>query len=141
MIVLDTNVVSEMMKPSPDGAVLAWLGSRPLSEQHTTAITLAEVRYGIARLPRGRRRYEMGDVADAVFGIFEDRILPVDSVAASLYGEIRAERESAGTPIHDMDALVASVCRAHGAVLVTRNVPDFTGLDLELINPWDVLTS
>lgn len=140
MIVLDTNVISEMMKSSPDEAVVVWLGSRPLVEQHTTAITLAEVRHGIAPLPRGRRRYEMGDAADAVFGIFEDRILPVDSVAASLYGEIRAERESAGTPIHDTDALVASVCRAHGAVLITRNVPDFTGLGLDLVDPWDAST-
>lgn len=141
MIVLDTNVVSEMMKSSPDEAVVAWLGSRPLSQQHTTAITLAEVRYGIARLPWGRRRQEMSDTADAVFGLFDDRILSVDPVAAVLYGDVRAERESAGTPIHDMDALVASICRAHRAILVTRNVPDFTGLGLDLVNPWDASTS
>lgn len=61
----------------------------------------------------------------------------MDPVTAALYGDVRADRESAGTPIHDMDALVASVCRAHGAVLVTRDVPDFTGLGLDLINPWD----
>lgn len=69
MIVLDTNVVSEMMKSSPDQVVVAWLESQPLEQQHTTVITLAEVRYGIARLPWGRRRHEMSDTADAVFGL------------------------------------------------------------------------
>ena len=137
MIVLDTDVVSEMMRSTPSRVVVAWLGSRPLTEQHTTVITLAEVRYGIARLPQGRRRRELGGAADEVFATFGDRILPVDLDAAVRYGGIRDQRESAGTPISDMDALVASVCHANGATLATRNTDDFTGLGLDLVDPWD----
>ena len=137
MIVFDTNVVSEMMRSTPSEVVVAWIRSRPLSEQHTTTITIAEVGYGIARLPSGRRRTEMSNTADEVFGAFGDRVLPVDLVAGELYGDVRTERESIGRPVSDLDALVACVCRAHGATLATRNTDDFTGLGLDLVNPWD----
>ena len=141
MIIFDTNVVSEMMRSMPSEVVVAWIGTRPLVEQHTTTITIAEVRYGIARLPAGRRRTAMSSTADAVFGTFGDRVLPVDLVAGDLYGDVRTERESDGKPISDMDALLASVCRAHGATLATRNTDDFTGLDLDLVDPWEHPTS
>lgn len=135
-VVLDTNVVSELMRAAPDARVAGWMLEVPPTTVFTTSVTLGEVLFGIARLPAGRRRKLLSDAADDVFGKFADRILPFDTAAARQYAAIVTEREHGGTPIAGFDAQIAAICRCHGALLATRNTDDFSGLELDLINPW-----
>jgi toxin FitB len=136
MIILDTNVVSELMRPEPAPQVANWVRDRDRRELRTTTITLAEVRYGIARLPDGRRKHALLAAADEIFSAFEDQVLPLDSAAAEHYAVIASGRERAGRPIGGFDALIAAVCRSQRAVLATRNVTDFEGAGVEIVDPW-----
>jgi len=136
MIILDTNVVSELMRPEPAPGVANWVRDRDRRELHTTVITLAEVRYGITRLPDGRRKQVLLAAADEVFSAFADQVLPVDIAAAEHYSVIASSRERAGKPIAGFDALIAAVCRSQGAALATRNGSDFDGTGIEIIDPW-----
>jgi predicted nucleic acid-binding protein len=136
MIVLDTNVVSELMRPEPAPQVSSWVRSRDRRELRMTSITLAEIRYGIARLPDGRRKQVLLDTADDIFRVFSDQVLPVDEAAAEQYAVIASTRERAGKPIAGFDALIAAVCRSRGAALATRNLPDFHGTGIDVIDPW-----
>jgi len=136
MFVLDTNVVSELMKKSPHQNVSAWVNSRHAGELYTTAITVAEVLYGIRRLPHGSRRDLLETTARAVFGSFQSHIWAFDANAATIYAEIVANRERAGPPISGFDAQIGAICRSHAAALATRNVDDFQGIDLEIVDPW-----
>ena len=136
MIVLDTNVTSELMKSSPDPIVRQWvLACRP-QERFTTSITLAEVRYGIERMPAGRRRNALAMLADDAFAAFEGQVLSFDVAAAIAYPLIVTRRERAGLPVHAFDAQIASICRARGAALATRNLKDFEHTGIDLIDPW-----
>ena len=137
MIVLDTNIVSEMMRPAPEALVVAWLTSQAASGLFTTALTQAEVLYGLTLLPEGRRREELFAAARPIFD--EDlsgRILPFDSHAALIYPDIVAGRRQAGRPISQVDAQIASIARSRGARLATRNVRDFEDCGLVLVDPW-----
>lgn len=135
-VVLDTNVVSELMRPQPTAGVVAWVTALPPALVCTTSVTLAEVRFGIGRLPAGRRRTALHNAADDVFAAFADRILPFDAAAAAHYAEVVVAREHAGTRISGFDAQIAAICREHRAALATRNTGDFDGLGLDLIDPW-----
>ncbi|MGH3497998.1 MAG: type II toxin-antitoxin system VapC family toxin [Nocardioidaceae bacterium] len=134
MIVLDTNVISEMMREDPDANVVRW--STEAGRLHTTAITVAEVEYGIARLPDGRRKDELRAIAATVFADFGEVILPFDVRAARWYGEIVAGRERTGRPIAAADGQIAAICASREATLATRNIDDFGAAGFELINPW-----
>jgi predicted nucleic acid-binding protein len=136
MIILDTNVVSELMGPEPAPQVASWVRDRDRRELRTTTITLAEVRYGIARLPDGRRKQVLLAAAGDIFTAFADQVLPVDTAAAENYAVIASSRERAGKPITGFDALIAAVCRSQGATLATRNASDFDGTGIEIIDPW-----
>jgi toxin FitB len=136
VIILDTNVVSELMRPEPAPGVASWVRDRDRRELRTTAITLAEIRYGIARLPEGRRKHVLLAAADEVFSAFADQVLPVDTAAAEHYAVITSSRERAGKSITGFDALLAAVCRSQGAALATRNASDFEGTGIEIIDPW-----
>jgi toxin FitB len=136
MIILDTNVVSELMRSEPAPSVASWIRARDRRELRTTAITLAEVRYGIARLPDGRRKQVLLAAADEVFSAFADQVMPVDTAAADHYAVIVSSRERAGRPISGFDALIAAVCRSQGAALATRNASDFDGTGIEIVDPW-----
>ena len=137
MIVLDTNVVSELMRDSPQQAVLAWFRAQPASSLFVTTVTEAEVLTGIAILPEGRRRRGLSEAAARVFAVlFTGRVLVFDSDAANIYAEIFAQRYAAGRPISQADCQIAAIARSHGAAVATRNVTDFEGIDVELINPW-----
>lgn len=140
LVVLDTNVVSELMRPAPDAGVVAWVSQVHPPAVCTTSVTLAEVRFGITRLPTGRRRTRLDDAADDVFVAFADRVLPFDAAAAGHYADVVVERERAGAPISGFDAQIAAICRSHGAALATRNTDDFERLGLDLIDPWTVGT-
>lgn len=135
-VILDTNVVSELMRATPDVTVVQWVGAVAPESVYTTSVTVAEVRFGIARLPNGRRRDLLLDTADAVFESLRDRVLAFDTTAANHYADIVGARERAGAPIAGFDAQIAAICRTHGAGLATRNTDDFTGLGLDLIDPW-----
>jgi len=137
MIVLDTNVVSELMKPTPARTVTDWLDAQPSSDIWLTAITVAEVTYGVARLPKGRRKTAVAaTVADMIREDFAGRIHDFDVAAAHRYGEIVARRETLGRPISMADAEIAAICQARNATLATRNTEDFDGAGVTLINPW-----
>ncbi|HVA06860.1 MAG TPA: type II toxin-antitoxin system VapC family toxin [Acidimicrobiales bacterium] len=136
MIVADTNVVSELMRAEPSPAVRAWVLAQVHHELRITAITVAEILYGIERLPNGRREDTLRDAAVDVFSRFTEDVLPFDAAAATIYPEIVDHRDRKGTPISGYDAQIAAICRANDASLATRNENDFAGLGVELINPW-----
>ena len=136
-MVLDTNVVSELMKRTPAPAVTRWVGNHPARRLFTTAITQAEVLHGIMLLPKGRRRASLEAAAIAMFEQdFAGRTLPFGSDAAKMYAVIAAERRRLGRPISQFDAQVAAITRASGAALATRNVSDFENCGITVIDPW-----
>lgn len=138
MIVVDTNVVSELMRPSPAAAVQDWIRSRAPRELCTTAITVAEIHYGVERLPAGRRQEALRVAAAEIFETFAEQVLPFDILAAEQYAFVVSERDALGLPIDGFDAQIAAICRARGAALATRNLADFRKTGVEIINPWQV---
>lgn len=137
MIILDTNVLSELMRPSPAEKVVRWVNAQAAATLYITAIAQAEIFHGILQLPSGRRRNVLAEAAESMFEVeFGSRILPFDTAAARLYGEIASERQRAGRPISQFDAQIAAIARASRASLATRNVTDFEGCGLNVVNPW-----
>ena len=137
MIVLDTNVLSELARSRPSPAVLSWLDAQPADSLATTAVTAAELLYGVERLPAGRRRRELADAV--VLWLTEDlrgRVMPFDLAAAGEYARLVASREASGRRIAPADAQIAAICRDRNARLATRNTADFEATGVELINPW-----
>lgn len=137
MILLDTNVVSELMRPAPAPAVMSWLAAQPAASLFISAVTEAELRYGVTLLPEGRRRADLIAAVDGMLAEdFTGRILPFDSAAAVAYAAIAAGRRHEGKPISQFDAQIAAIAQSRGAELATRNVSDFEGCEVEVINPW-----
>jgi predicted nucleic acid-binding protein len=137
MIVLDTNVLSELMKPAPDARVLRWFDGQPGLGLFITSITQAEILFGLELLPDGKRRAALAKAADDLFAQdFAGRILPFDSAAAAAYARIVGRCRAAGRPISHFDAQIASIAHSRGASLATRIVPDFESCGLILLNPW-----
>ncbi|HEV8172183.1 MAG TPA: type II toxin-antitoxin system VapC family toxin [Actinoplanes sp.] len=136
MIVLDTNVVSELMRAEPALAVLTWLQQNSGDGMYTTTVTVAEIRYGIARLPEGQRRESLHQAASEIFAAFPRQVLPFDLAAANAYADVVTVRESLGNPIDGFDAQIAAICRSHAATLATRNTKDFTNTGISVVDPW-----
>jgi toxin FitB len=136
VIIVDTDVVSELMRPDPSPAVVDWVESRPPRDLYTTAITAAEIRYGIERLPASQRRELLAATAAEVFATFGEHVLPFDNRAAARYGRIVADRERSGAPIRGFDAQIAAIGRLHDATVATRNGKDFNGTGVEVVDPW-----
>jgi predicted nucleic acid-binding protein len=137
MIVLDTNVLSEMIKPKPDVRVARWVDGQPIDNLFTTAVTQGEVLYGIAILPKGKRRSLLETTMWDLFARgFAGRILPFDEVAVPSFAEIMAHRRQAGRPIAQIDAQIAAIARSRGATLATRNARDFEDCGVGLVDPW-----
>ena len=139
MKILDTNVLSELIRPNRDENVVAWVDAQPINELFVTAITEAELRAGVATMPSGKRKKALEAVVNAILQKeFAARILPFDSNAAIEYAAIVSARRALGKPISQFDAQIAAIARANGAAaIVTRNVDDFANLNINLINPWD----
>jgi predicted nucleic acid-binding protein len=138
VILLDTNVISELTRTRPDPKVLAWMDSLDPRDVAITAMNEAEILHGLARLPDGRRKQELQDSWEAVKAdLLTGRIMPFSSEAAHWYGELVSHRERLGLPIDAADAVIAAIALEHRAQLATRNTKDFTELGLVLINPWN----
>ena len=138
MILLDTNVLSEIMRPEPAAAVLAWMDAQGSDALWVSAVTQAEIGLGIALLPEGRRRQALADAAARMFEEdFSGRCLAFDQEAAVRYTHLVLERRLAGRPISFQDAMIAAIALANDMVLATRNIKDFSGISgLEVLNPW-----
>lgn len=135
MIALDTNVVSELMRATPDDRVMRWLDAQAPDTLVITSVTVAELLYGIARLPAGRRRTQL-EAAFAETLEEEFTILPFDEAAAVDYATIVASQEMRGRKVSMADAMIAATCMTAGATLATRNTKDFDPLGVELVDPW-----
>ncbi len=137
MIVLDTNVVSEVMRLKPEPAVLAWLDAQPTDELWLTSIVAAELMFGVARLPDGARKRQLAQAVQITLEEdFAGRVLPFDLASASVYADVCARRERVGLPVAMADAQIAAICLAHNAILATRNRAHFDGLGLAIVDPW-----
>lgn len=137
MIVLDTNVLSVPLRPSPDLQVVAWLDAQHPQTLWLTAITMAEIRFGIAALPDGRRQQLLRDRFEGeVAPLFAGRILSFDDAASSRYAVLQARARRSGRAMGTPDAMIAAICLSQGHTLATRNVSDFDGTGLTILNPW-----
>ena len=137
MILVDTNVVSELMRKLPDPAVEAWTAGQPAEELFFSAVGEAELRYGAAILPTGRRRDTLiSDIEAMLREAFGDRVLLFDSDAARHYGDIAAMRRSAGRRVAPVDCQIAALARSRGLAVATRNTRDFVDMELDLVDPW-----
>lgn len=137
MIILDTNVLSEALRPEPDAAVMAWLAAQSTAAMFTTTVTRADLLYGVGLLPAGRRH---DDLHAAVVAILDEdmagRVLPFDKDAADAYADIAVARKRAGQPLSQFDAMIAGIARSRGATVATHNSSDFVDCGIELANPW-----
>jgi predicted nucleic acid-binding protein len=134
---LDTNVVSEWMKPRPNPGVIEWLANADEDRLFLSVVTLAELRYGVERLPVGRKRAQLQVwIETELAGRFEGRVLVVDEAAAIFWGKLLAKADAAGRPLGAMDGFLAATAAAHKMALVTRNEADFAGAGIKTFNPW-----
>jgi predicted nucleic acid-binding protein len=138
VIVLDTNVFCEALKPAPSSVVALWLKAQDRAGIFLTSITQAEVFYGVESLPHGRRRTNLLDGVERILRTeYHGHILSFDEPAARLYAQLVAAREAAGRPTSHFDAMIAAIARSHGAAVATRNTADFEGCGIRTINPWN----
>ncbi len=137
MIILDTNVVSELTRPDPDIGVIDWVTRQAPSNLYVSSISEAEMRYGVEIMPAGKRRDRLrAEIKGMLREDFAGRILPFDSNAARSYAAIAADRRSAGRPINQADCQIAAIAHSLGAWLATRNTTDFAGCGIDVIDPW-----
>jgi predicted nucleic acid-binding protein len=138
MIILDTNIVSELMRPAPERMVLQWFSSQAAEDLHVTSVTVAEILYGIELISSSRRRDVVRAGAEKMFGdVFTDRVLTFEDRAAMAFSQIASSRRRQGKSMSGTDAQIAAIARVHGATLATRNTYIFEGCGVKLINPWE----
>jgi len=138
MIIVDTNIVTEVMKDSPTHAVVSWLNDQETSTLFLTSITIGEVRYGLRIMPQGRRRLRLEQGFERILAeAFAGRVLPFDEEAARHYGDVMGRRKEIGRPVGVLDGQIASIARANGCAVATRNVKHFVECGIEIINPFD----
>ncbi|QEP43398.1 type II toxin-antitoxin system VapC family toxin [Ectothiorhodospiraceae bacterium BW-2] len=138
MIILDTNVLSELIRLQPDMQVIHWFRSLQNQQCVTTTITRAEIRYGIGLLPEGKRKHQLQQAVIALFQpAIVEQVLPFDTDAADCYAEIAILRRQHGLPISQSDAMIAAITKTHTATLATRNIKDFHHCGIALIDPWN----
>ncbi len=138
MIILDTNVVSEPLKSAPDTAVLDWLNRQEPATLYLTAVSLAELLAGVEALPAGKRRNQLRQaLVEQMLPLFAGRVLPFDDRAAEAFAKVNATAQAAGHLIGFADGAIAAIAVAHGFAIATRNVRDFKGAPVKLINPWE----
>ena len=136
MILLDTNVVSEAMKPEPDAAVRSWLDDQAAETLFLSTVTIAELTFGVGALPSGKRKDRLGAALDGVLTLFADRILPLDTPAARRYGDLAIKARAAGQGFPTPDGYNAAIAAAHGFTVASRDASAFTAAGLAVIDPW-----
>jgi hypothetical protein len=136
VILLDTNVISEVLTPAPSPVVLRWLAAQEPSSVFTTTITQAELLYGVESLPGKRQTRLLASIEQILNEEFEDRILPFDEEAARRFARIVVARHAMGRPISQLDAMIAAIARARHATVATRNTADFDHCGIRIIDPW-----
>ena len=138
MIILDTNVISELMRAQPSERVLSWMSEQDGAKLYINSVTAAELHLGVALLPSGKRQGDLAKALEAMLSEdFYGRMLPFDTEAARAYATIVTRRRSLGAPISAFDAQIAAIAAIHNATLATRNTRDFVDCGIALINPWD----
>lgn len=138
MIILDTNVVSEMMRAMPAPAVVAWLNEQDAAALFLTAVTIGEIRFGLRALPEGKRRRSLEEGFERILAeAFAGRVLAFDEAAAHHYGEVMGRRKEIGRPMDILDGQIASIARSKGYSVATRNVQDFLECGIEIVNPFE----
>lgn len=135
MIVLDTNVVSEAMKPAPDLAVRTWLNDQVAETLYLSSVTLAELLFGIAALPEGRRKKALAETLDGLLALFDDRVLPFDTAAARHYADLAATAR-AGKGFPTPDGYIAAIVASKGFTIATRDTSPFEAAGVPVVNPW-----
>lgn len=138
MIVLDTNVVSEAMKPEPHPAVLAWLNAQAAPTLYLSSVTLAELLFGIATLPAGRRKDMLAKALDGLLGLFRDRVLPFDTDATRRYAELAVTARAGGRGFPTPDGYIAAIAASRGFMVASRDTAPYEAARLSVINPWAV---
>lgn len=136
MIVLDTNVVSEAMRPEPNPVVVGWLNGQAAGTLYLSSVTLAELLFGIGALPAGARKNRLTQVLDRLLALFPGRVLPFDQEAARRYADMAATARAAGRPLPTADGYLAATAAAHSFAVATRNIQHFGDTGVELIDPW-----
>ena len=140
MIVLDTNVVSEAMKATPNPVVLAWLDEQAAETLYLSSVTLAELLFGIGVLPAGRRKEALAQMLDGLLALFEDRVLAFDTAAARRYADLAVTARAAGKGFPTPDGYIAAIAKARGFTVATRDVAPFKAVGLNVINPWEAMS-
>ncbi len=141
MIVLDTNVISEAMKPEPNPAVRAWLNDQAVETLYLSSVTLAELLFGIGALPAGKRRDMLTQALDGLMGLFRDRVLPFDTDAARRYAELAVAARVIGKGFPTPDGYIAAIAASRGYVVATRDTSPYEAAGITVINPWEALAS
>jgi len=136
MIVLDTNVVSEAMKPEPHSAVRAWLNGQATETLYLSTVTLAELLFGIGALPVGRRKDLLAQTLDGLMRLFRDRVLPFDMDAARCYAELAVTAKTAGRGFPTPDGYIAAIASSRGFMVASRDTEPFKAANIRVINPW-----
>lgn len=137
MLIVDTNVISELMRHAPDEGVARWFEEQPLERLAITAVTVAEILYGLDLMPDSRRKSDLsGRFATVLIRAFPNDVLPFDQAAAVAYARIWGDRDRTGRPIGVNDAIIAGIAEAQGAAIATRNVADFDNCGITVLNPW-----
>jgi predicted nucleic acid-binding protein len=136
MIVLDTNVVSEAMKPQPHPAVLAWLNDQASETLYLSSVTLAELLFGIGALPTGNRKEMLAQALDGLMGLFRDRVLPFDIDAARRYAELAVTARAAGRGFPTPDGYIAAIAASRGFIVASRDTAPYEAAGVKVINPW-----
>jgi predicted nucleic acid-binding protein len=138
MVVVDTNVISEVMRPQPSALVLNWLNTQDSNQLFITTVTLAEIGYGLRILPEGQRRWQLHSRFEQFIAqAFEERVLDFTASAARAYAEIMGHRKEVGHPMSLLDGQIASIAHVHGFAVATRNIKDFEDCGLDLVNPFE----
>ena len=137
MILLDTNIISELMKFTPNSRLISWIDARDAWQLYTSATTVAEITYGISVLPKGKRRQHLEESwAECLRQGFSGMVLPFTKEAAEIYGVLMADRKRLGRPVSMADGQIAAIAKLNNATLATRNTKDFSDFDIQIVDPW-----
>ncbi|MEO8099355.1 MAG: type II toxin-antitoxin system VapC family toxin [Acidobacteriota bacterium] len=136
MLILDSTLLAECLKPSPDPQVGKWLATQDVESAYTTSLAQADLLFGVQRLAPGKRRTELAQAISDILDRFEGRILSFDPDAARAYPQIVLDRNLLGRPISETEAMIAAITRSRGATLVTRHEHDFAGCGIRVVSPW-----